>query len=296
MKKNAKKTKDVRNYASSSTNERNIIVSKRVKPYRVFIIRDRQKFTKYVDTIEEGVKIRDRALNYYRRNGRLPKDISELQISKDFSKSKRSNRKIDRNFCTQASCSRCGIELKFTNKESFRRFEKSGNLCKDCIKDNRRKSSDYTSDSMKYISWHKTSNLYMVSIERRGRKILIYQPTIEDAKIAREKIENFYDEHLRLPTREEAIEDLGIEVLRTGRDLELKNIAVLRNGHAYVAHLSRNNTRHSKTFYDLESAKAYRDYLYEFYEQHDRLPTKEESKRKVEEIELFKKGDHSLDA
>lgn len=286
-----KKTKsnNLKNYASSSTNERNIIVSKRVKPYRVFIIRNHQKFTKYVDTIEEGVKIRDRALDYYQRNDRLPKDVSELLPSK------KSKREVKRNFYKHVQCSRCQAELQFTNKETFKRFEKSSNLCKDCIKDDRRKNSDLEDDPMKYISWHKTSNLYMVSIKRRGRKILIYQPTIEDAKIAREKIETFYDQNLRLPTREEAIEDLGIEVLRTGRDSELKNIAVIRNGFRYVAHLTRDGVRHSKTFTDLESAKIYRDYLISLDRDCNRFPTKEESKRKVEEIKLSKKGEDSSD-
>lgn len=278
-----KKTKsnNLKNYASSSTNERNIIVSKRVKPYRVFIIRDHQKFTKYVDTVEEGVKIRDRALDYYQRNGHLPKDISELLPSK--------KTKVNKHFDRHAQCSRCKAELEFTNKESFKKFEKSDELCKDCIKDDRRKTSDLTEDSMKYISWHKTSNLYMVSIKRRGHKILIYQPTIEDAKIAREKIESFYDQNLRLPTREEAIEDLGIEVLRTGRDSELKNIAVIRNGFRYVAHLTRDGIRHSKTFVDLESAKLYRDYLIELDKEYNRFSTAEESKEKINEIDRLRK-------
>ena len=278
-----KKTKsnNLKNYASSSTNERNIIVSKRVKPYRVFIIRDHQKFTKYVDTIEEGVKIRDRALDYYRRNGHLPKDISELLPSK--------KTKVNNRFYKHVQCSRCKAELEFTNKESFKKFEKSNELCKDCIKDDRRKNSDLKEDPMKYISWHKTSNLYMVSIKRRGRKILIYQPTIEDAKIAREKIESFYDQNLRLPTREEAIEDLGIEVLRTGRDSELKNIAVIRNGFRYIAHLTRDGIRHSKTFVDLESAKLYRDYLIELDKEYNRFPTAEESKEKVNELNNLRK-------
>lgn len=278
-----KKTKsnNLKNCASSSTNERNIIVSKRVKPYRVFIIRNHQKFTKYVDTVEEGVKIRDRALDYYQRNGHLPKDISELLPSK--------KTKVNKRFYKHVQCSRCKAELEFTNKESFKKFEKSDELCKDCIKDDRRKTSDLTDDQMKYISWHKTSNLYMVSIKRRGRKILIYQPTIEDAKIAREKIESFYDQNLRLPTREEAIEDLGIEVLRTGRDSELKNIAVIRNGFRYVAHLTRDGIRHSKTFVDLEIAKLYRDYLYRFYDRHNRFPTAEESKEKVNELNNLRK-------
>ena len=278
-----KKTKsnNLKNYASSSTNERNIIVSKRVKPYRVFIIRDHQKFTKYVDTVEEGVKIRDRALDYYRRNGRLPKDVSELLPSK--------KTKVKKDFYKHAQCSRCQSELEFTNKESFRKFEKSDELCKDCIKDDQRKNSDLTDDPMKYISWHKTSNLYMVSFKRRGRKILIYQPTIEDAKIAREKIESFYDQNLRLPTREEAIEDLGIEVLRTGRDSELKNIAVIRNGFRYVAHLTRDGIRHSKTFVDLESATLYRDYLIELDKEYNRFPTAEESKEKINEIISLRK-------
>lgn len=278
-----KKTKsnNLKNYASSSTNERNIIVSKRVKPYRVFIIRDRQKFTKYVDTVEEGVKIRDRALEYYQRNGHLPKDVSELLSSK--------KTKVNKRFYKHVQCSRCKVELEFTNKESFKKFEKSDELCKDCIKDDRRKNSDLTDDPMKYISWHKTSNLYMVSIKRRGHKILIYQPTIEDAKIAREKIESFYDQNLRLPTREEAIEDLGIEVLRTGRDSELKNIAVIRNGFRYVAHLTRDGIRHSKTFVDLESAKLYRDYLIELDKEYNRLPTDEESKEKVNELNNLRK-------
>lgn len=285
-----KKTKsnNLKNYASSSTNERNIIVSKRVKPYRVFIIRDHQKFTKYVDTVEEGVKIRDRALDYYQRNGHLPKDISELLPSK--------KTKVNKHFDRHAQCSRCKAELEFTNKESFRKFEKSDKLCKDCIKDDRRKTSDLTDDQMKYISWHKTSNLYMVSIKRRGRKILIYQPTIEDAKIAREKIESFYDQNLRLPTREEAIEDLGIEVLRTGRDSELKNIAVIKNGFRYVAHLTRDGIRHSKTFVDLESAKLYRDYLIELDKEYNRFPTAEESKEKVNELNNLRKEKDSLDA
>lgn len=278
-----KKTKsnNLKNYASSSTNERNIIVSKRVKPYRVFIIRDHQKFTKYVDTIEEGVKIRDRALEYYQRNGHLPRDVSELLPSK--------TTKVNKRFYKHVQCSRCKAELEFTNKESFKRFEKSNELCKDCIKDDRRKNSDLKEDPMKYISWHKTSNLYMVSIKRRGRKILIYQPTIEDAKIAREKIESFYDRNLRLPTREEAIEDLGIEVLRTGRDSELKNIAVIRNGFRYVAHLTRDGIRHSKTFVDLESAKLYRDYLIELDKEYNRFPTDEESKEKVNELNNLRK-------
>lgn len=278
-----KKTKsnNLKNYASSSTNERNVIVSNRVKPYRVFIIRNHQKFTKYVDTIEEGVKIRDRALDYYRRNGHLPKDVSELLPSKET--------KVNKHFDRHAQCSRCKAELEFTNKESFKKFEKSDELCKDCIKDDRRKTSDLSDDLMKYISWHKTSNLYMVSIKRRGRKILIYQPTIEDAKIAREKIESFYDQNLRLPTREEAIEDLGIEVLRTGRDSELKNIAVIRNGFRYVAHLTRDGIRHSKTFVDLESAKLYRDYLIELDKEYNRFPTAEESKEKVNELNNLRK-------
>lgn len=278
-----KKTKsnNLKNYAFSSTNERNVIVSNRVKPYRVFIIRNHQKFTKYVDTIEEGVKIRDRALDYYRRNGRLPKDLSELLPSK--------KTKVKKDFYKQVQCSRCRAELEFTNKESFRKFKKSDELCKDCIKDDRRKNSDLADDPMKYISWHKTSNLYMVSIKRRGRKILIYQPTIEDAKIAREKIETFYDQNLRLPTREEAIEDLGIEVLRTGRDSELKNIAVIRNGFRYVAHLTRDGIRHSKTFVDLESAKLYRDYLITLDKEYNRFPTDKESKEKINEINDLRK-------
>lgn len=278
-----KKTKsnNLKNYASSSTNERNVIVSNRVKPYRVFIIRNHQKFTKYVDTIEEGVKIRDRALDYYRRNCHLPKDVSELLPSK--------KTKVNKHFDRHAQCSRCKAELEFTNKESFKKFEKSDELCKDCIKDDRRKNSDLKEDPMKYISWHKTSNLYMVSIKRRGRKILIYQPTIEDAKIAREKIESFYYQNLRLPTREEAIEDLGIEVLRTGRDSELKNIAVIKNGFRYVAHLTRDGIRHSKTFVDLESAKLYRDYLIELDKEYNRLPTDEESKEKINEINDLRK-------
>lgn len=278
-----KKTKsnNLKNYASSSTNERNVIVSNRVKPYRVFIIRDHQKFTKYVDTVEEGIKIRDRALEYYQRNGHLPKDVSELLPSK--------KTKVKKDFYNHTQCSRCQAELEFTNKESFKKFEKSDELCKDCIKDDRRKNSDLADDPMKYISWHKTSNLYMVSFKRRGRKILIYQPTIEDAKIAREKIEAFYDQNLRLPTREEAIEDLGIEVLRTGRDSELKNIAVIRNGFRYVAHLTRDGIRHSKTFVDLESAKLYRDYLIELDKEYNRFPTAEESKEKVNELNNLRK-------
>lgn len=284
-----KKTKsnNLKNYASSSTNERNIIVSKRVKPYRVFIIRDHQKFTKYVDTVEEGVKIRDRALEYYQRNGHLPKDVSELLPSK--------KTKVNKHFDRHAQCSRCKAELEFTNKESFKKFEKSDELCKDCIKDDRRKNSDLKEDPMKYISWHKTSNLYMVSIKRRGHKILIYQPTIEDAKIAREKIETFYDQNLRLPTREEAIEDLGIEVLRTGRDSELKNIAVIRNGFRYVAHLTRDGIRHSKTFVDLEIAKLYRDYLIDLDKEYNRFPTAEESKEKVNDLNNLRKEKDSLD-
>lgn len=276
-----KKSNNLKNYASSSTNERNVIVSNRVKPYRVFIIRNHQKFTKYVDTVEEGVKIRDRALDYYQRNGHLPKDISELLPSK--------KTKVNKRFYKHVQCSRCKAELEFTNKESFKKFEKSDELCKDCIKDDRRKNSDLADDPMKYISWHKTSNLYMVSFKRRGRKILIYQPTIEDAKIAREKIESFYDQNLRLPTREEAIEDLGIEVLRTGRDSELKNIAVIRNGFRYVAHLTRDGIRHSKTFVDLEIAKLYRDYLIELDKEYNRFPTAEESKEKVNELNNLRK-------
>lgn len=280
-----KKTKHhkLRNYPKSSTNERNIILSDRVKPYRVVITRDSRTFARYVDSIEEGIKIRDAALQFYGWYGRLPEDFDELQSK-------------DREFPRSGKCNRCDRFVEFKSSQAYYRFHNSNDLCSYCQSDYRRERSDFKSDKMRQITWVERIWLYLVTFQRRYERLTIYQTSLEDAIIARDKIEKFYEENFRLPSREEIIEDLKIDVLRPPKSDDLKNIVVINDGRSFVAYLSRNNTRHSKTFYDLESAKAYRDYLYEFYEKFDRLPTKEESDRKVEEIKLSKKGNHSLDA
>lgn len=280
-----KKTKrhKLRNYPRSSTNERNIILSDRVKPYRIVITRDGQIFTRYVDTVEEGVKIRDAVLQFYDWYGRLPENFDELQSR-------------DREFPRFGRCSRCSQFVEFNSSRTYLRFHNLNDLCSYCQSDYRRERSDFRSDEMRQILWIEKIWLYLITFQRRDKRLVIYQSSLEDAKIARDKIEKFYEENFRLPTREEVISDLKIDVLRPPKSENLKNIVTVNDGRSFVAYLSRKNTRHSKTFYDLESAKAYRDYLYEFYAKFDRFPTKEESKRKVEEIKLSKKGDHSLDA
>lgn len=277
-----KKTKsnNLRKYSVSSTGERNIVRSNGSKPYCVSIARNKQKFNRLVDTIEEGVRIRDRVLRFYEENGRMPKGYSELEFS---------------DFPQFEECQKCKRSVSFHSSFSYARFVNSDHLCRYCLSDIRRENSGKRSDQMRYISVQKYSMLYIISFHRRGQKTVVYQALLEDAINARDKIEQFYDEHLRLPSREEVINDLKIDVLREPIDPELKNIAIVRDGQSFVAYLSRNNARHSKTFYDLESAKAYRDYLYEFYEQNNRFPTKEESKCKVEEIKLSKKGEDSSD-
>ena len=268
----------LRKYSISSTGERNIVRSNGSKPYCVSIARSKQKFNRLVDTIEEGVKIRDRVLRFYQEHDRMPKGYSELEFS-DFPQSE--------------ECQKCKRSVAFNSSYSYARFVNSNRVCRYCLSDIRRENSGKRNDRMRYISRQRSSMLYIVRFHRRGQKTVVYQALLEEAIAARDKIEKFYDEHLRLPTREEVINDLKIDVLREPIDQELKNIAIVRDGLSFVAYLSRNNVRHSKTFYDLESAKAYRDYLYEFYDRYDRLPTKEESNRKAEEIKLSKKGDRS---
>lgn len=259
----------LRNYSISSTGERNIVRSNGSKPYCVSIARNKQKFNRLVDTIEEGVKIRDRVLRFYEEHGRMPKGYSELEFS-DFPQSE--------------ECRKCKNSVVFNSSYSYARFVNSDHVCRYCISDIRRENSGKRNDPMRYISRQKYSMLYIVSFHRRGQKTVVYQALLEEAIAARDKIEKFYDDHLRLPTREEVVNDLKIDVLREPIDPELKNIAIVRDVLSFVAHLSRNKVRHSKTFYDLESAKAYRDYLYEFYDRHNRLPTDEESKEKINEI------------
>lgn len=270
----------LRNYSISSTGERNIVHSNGSKPYRVSIARNKQKFNRLVDTIEEGVKIRDRVLRFYEEHGRMPKDYSELEFS-DFPQSE--------------ECRKCKNSVVFNSSYSYARFVNSDHVCRYCISDIRRENSGKRNDPMRYISRQKYSMLYIVSFHRRGQKTVVYQALLEEAIAARDKIEKFYDKHLRLPTREEVVNDLKIDVLREPIDPELKNIAIVRDGSSFVAYLSRNNVRHSKTFYDLESAKAYRDYLYRFYDRHNRFPTAEESKEKVNELNNLRKEKDSLD-
>ena len=264
----------LRKYSVSSTGERNIVHSNGSKPYCVSIARNKQKFIRLVDTIEEGVKIRDRVLRFYEEHGRMPKGYSELEFS-DFPQSE--------------ECRKCKNSVVFNSSYSYARFVNSDHVCRYCISDIRRENSGKRNDLMRYISRQKYSMLYIVSFHRRGQKTVVYQALLEEAIAARDKIEKFYDDHLRLPTREEVVNDLKIDVLREPIDPELKNIAIVRDGLSFVAYLSRNKVRHSKTFYDLESAKAYRDYLYEFYDRHNRLPTDEESKEKINEINDLRK-------
>lgn len=210
----------------------------------------------------------------------MPKGYSELEFS-DFPQSE--------------ECRKCKNSVVFNSSYSYARFVNSDHVCRYCISDIRRENSGKRNDPMRYISRQKYSMLYIVSFHRRGQKTVVYQALLEEAIAARDKIEKFYDDHLRLPTREEVVNDLKIDVLREPIDPELKNIAIVRDGLSFVAYLSRNKVRHSKTFYDLESAKAYRDYLYEFYDRHNRLPTDEESKEKINEINDLRKEKDSLD-
>lgn len=270
----------LRKYSVSSTGERNIVHSNGSKQYCVSIARNKQKFNRLVDTIEEGVKIRDRVLRFYEEHGRMPKGYSELEFS-DFPQSE--------------ECQKCKRSVAFNSSYSYARFVNSDHVCRYCLSDIRRENSGKRNDPMRYISRQRSSMLYIVSFHRRGQKTVVYQALLEEAIAARDKIEKFYDKHLRLPTREEVVNDLKIDVLREPIDPELKNIAIVRDGSSFVAYLSRNNVRHSKTFYDLESAKAYRDYLYRFYDRHNRFPTAEESKEKVNELNNLRKEKDSLD-
>ena len=278
-----KKTKHhkLRNYPKSSTNERNIILSDRVKPYRVVITRDSRTFTRYVDSIEEGVKTRDAALQFYDSYGRLPENFDELQSK-------------DREFPKFGRCSRCDRSVEFNSIGAYHRFHNSNDLCSYCQSDRRREQSNFRSVEMRQILWIEKIWLYLVTFQRREERLTLYQASLEDAKLARDKIEKFYEENFRLPTRKEVIEDLKIDVLRLPKSDDLKNIATVNDGRSYVAYLTRNGVRHSRTFKDLDSAKIYRDFIYEFYEKSHRLPTKEEANDKVKQI-ISMKGESLSD-
>ena len=275
------------NKSQKSTNIKNIIYIESVDRYRVDITRKRKKFYRTTRSLESAIEAKRLALEFYKKNGRLPDNYKELNLPRVESSYEFFIRLEDLPITQR--CARCNKFVTYAAMSTYKIFAESGDLCHYCRKDladlEKFQALSEEEQASKYISKH-SAHSYRVDICKRGQNIRFNQRSFDEAVVSRDKILKFYDENFRLPSRNELNPVLGIKLMTDDRDPSMKYILFRKDRSRYEVNIIRRGMRVRRSFESLEVAKAYRDLIVEFVNMHDRIPTKTEVEDLVSKINL----------
>lgn len=276
------------NKSQKSTDVENIIYIKSVDRYRVDITRKRKKFYRTTRSLESAIEAKRLALEFYEKHGRLPDNYKELNLPRVESSYEFFIRLEDLPI-TQI-CSRCKKYMTYASMSAYKTFAESGDLCHYCRKDladleKFQALSEEEEQASKYISKH-SDHSYRIDICKRGQNIRFNQRSLDEAIVSRDKILKFYDEHFRLPSRNELNPVLGIKLMTDDRDPSMKYILYRRDRSRYEVNIIRKGMRVRRSFESLEDAKVFRDLLAEFVDENKRIPTKAEVEDLVSKVNI----------
>lgn len=182
-------------------NAKNIYWNDKRNAYIVYLQRYGQVFYKLSYSLEDAIELRDKVLEFFKHHKRKPSS-EELGLERKkpvFAKpvEKRVAKPIVR-------CKMCTKEIKYDRDQHRELFHDRGNLCGYCyrIHESDREVLENL-ESMKHISFDKSTNLYVVQIKRFNQSFSHRTKTLEEAKHLRNQLIEFYSQNKRLPDSEE---------------------------------------------------------------------------------------------
>ena len=256
-----------------TANLKNISWNEKRQAYIVYICRFNEVFYKNAYSLEDAIDLRDKVLAFFEQYHRKPSN-EELHLNR------RKPRYIKRVEPETVECSMCGNRIDhYTSKERKTFFERS---CK-CGYCYRIASSDKEvmedPDSMKHISFDKSTGRYIVQINRSNERFHLRTDDLDEAKRVRNAVIQFRIDHDRLPNREEKIELFSMRTKSSNSskfDLVFKDSTKhisKRGDGSYTIQIFRDCKFYRSSAPTLERAIEIRDQVLSYFNQFGVLPT-----------------------
>lgn len=251
--------------------------------YRVIIERHGRTFNRDTDSLERALEVKQLALDFHSKNGRVPKDYKELGLSKY---DRMTGISIDKSeLPIECECRRCHDLVTYCSITPYYEYVRADRICTKCRNDLAYQQKFSESDTDYIDSCKVQDHYYRISMHRRGKTFTGYSKSLEEAIEIRNKVLAFYYENFRLPRPEELLE-MGINVRKSAIDPSMKNIYHSKKDQSYLVYRYKNGKHFTKSFRSLEAAKDFRNRLFEFVDSQDRLPTKSEVEDLMSKVKI----------
>lgn len=255
------------------TGLKNISWNEKRRAYIVYIRRFNQAFYKNAYSLDEAIELRDKVLEFFKTYKRKPTS-NELHLSR------RQHRYAKSSESKSVECKMCGNRIDhYTSKERKIFFDRNC-TCGYCY---RIASSDKEviedPDSMKHISFDKSTDRYIVQINRSNERFHLRTDSLEEAKRVRNVVIQFRIDNDRLPSREEKIELFSMRTKSSNSSKfdpvskdSTKHISKRSDG-SYTIQIFRDCKFYRSSAPTLERAIEIRDQALEYFDRFGILPT-----------------------
>lgn len=262
-------------------------ISSRNKNSAWFIrfIRDNKVFTAYDKDLNEAIKIRDRALQYYEKHGVIPKR-SQVGAGDDVELTK---------VPVIVQCSSCKRKYSFSRRGvGLGRFRANQNICTQC------QLFDYASNSgdVEYITQKSRSQSFTIQFTKKNQIVSISETSFTEAVKIRDNILYFYYDHDRLPSQDELESIVGRKLdivksknranktdrskLSDNRYISKSYQTVNSDKAFYNVTFSRNNRRFLASTGSFQEALEVRNTALDLYDETGEIPTFQEVKERIQ--------------
>lgn len=252
---------------------KNISWNEKRKGYIVYIRRFGQSFYKLAYSLEEAIDLRDKVLEFFKVHKRKPSS-EELGLER---KKPVFVKRVEKQIL---KCKMCGNESDYHNRKNRDLFIKRNHTCGYCHRIEKSNLEVLENpDSMKHITAEKSPSQYVIQIRRFNNTFSHRTENLEEAKLLRNEVINFYIENNRLPDSEEKALLLSIEprvkqryVSEARSNTKEKHISRTEEGFYTVA-ISRNCRFYRTVCKTLDHAIELRDRALEYFDIFGVLPT-----------------------
>lgn len=258
-------------------NAKNIYWNDKRNAYIVYLQRYGQVFYKLSYSLEDAIELRDKVLEFFKQHKRKPSS-EELGLER---KKPVFAKPVEKRVAKPSvKCKTCTKEIKYDRDQHRELFHDRGNLCGYCyrIHESDREVLENI-DSMKHISFDKSTSLYVVQIKRFNQAFSHRTKTLEEAKHLRNQLIEFYMKNNRLPDSEERSLLLSInsrvrlEFASESRSNTNEKYISLKEDGYYSITISRNCRFYRSATKTLERAIELRDNALEYFDRFGILPT-----------------------
>lgn len=255
-------------------NAKNIYWNDKRNAYIVYLQRYGQVFYKLSYSLEDAIALRDNVIEFFKIHKRKP---SSEELGLERKKPVFAIKSVEK---PSVKCKMCGNRIDhYTSKERKIFFERD---CK-CGYCYRIASSDKEviedPDSMKHISFDRSTDRYIVQINRSNERFHLRTDSLEEAKRVRNTVIQFRIENDRLPNREEKIELFSMRTKSSNSSKfdpvskdSTKHISKRGDG-SYTIQIFRNCKFYRSSAPTLERAIEIRDQALEYFDRFGILPT-----------------------